>query len=276
MRSDATQAIINHHHSGILDLAPRSGKTKIAIDAVRDFEGNILVIYPYNIIGDNWTEEMKRWNSRPLVLSNQRSIPDEKFDLIIADEIHSLSENQIKKLKGNKILGLTGSLSASCAKLLKQELGLDVIFEYSIEQAINDGVISNYIIHVVRVPLDSKDRYVKVKDFHTTELKNYEYLTAQFEKFREDDRLKMIMAGKRARALYSYQSKINATKQFIKDRCLVFTVLHTAANQLCEHQYHSKSKGDELERFINGEIDQLAVCNMVSMGKLLPLILVII
>lgn len=269
----------NEHGKGIWDLSPRSGKTKIAIDALRDFKGKILVTYPYNVIGDVWISEMEKWNSRDMILCNQRSIPDDDFDLVICDEIHSLSENQIKQLKGNRILGLTGSLSKDSAKLLKRELDLDIIYTYTIEQAIEDGLISNYQITVVRLPLDDKDKYIlagnKKSKFYTTEKKNYEYLTKQFNKFRfladEDpkyENIKMLMAGNRARAIYSYKTKIELAKQFIDGRCLVFTVLHETARQLCKDQYHSKSNGDELDKFINNEIDSLAVCNMVSMGKI--------
>jgi len=267
---------------GILDMAPRTGKTKIAIEAIRHFPGKVLVTYPYNVIGEVWREELQKWNGPSLTLANQRNIPDEEFDLIICDEIHSLSEAQINRLKGSKILGLTGSLSEETAKILKQKLGLDVKYTYTIDQAIIDGIISNYQITVFFLPLDTKEKYVeagtKKKPFLTTERVNYEYLTKQFNRFKylswQDPTLanvKMSFAGKRARGIYSYKSKLEAVKSFLRtldERYMIFTVLNNIANELSEHRYHSKSEGDELDKFINGEFPSISVCNMVSMGRL--------
>jgi hypothetical protein len=50
---------------------------------------------------------------------------------------------------------------------------------------------------------------------------------------------------------------------------LVFTTLTT--NDLVKHKHDSKSDGTNLQKFIDGKIDKLQVCNMVSMGKIMPL-----
>lgn len=279
IQSECTQAL--HNLIGIIDVAPRVGKTKILIDAIRDFKGSILVVYPYNNIGDTWRSEIEKWDGREVDLYNQRSIPDEKYDLVICDEIHSLSDEQISRLKGNRIIGATGSLSKDTEKTLKKKLNLDVVYRYSVDQAIGDGLISDYLIHVILLDMDDDEKYVdggtKKKPFKTTELKNYNWLTSRFNYFKYQawnnpdlEPVKMAFAGKRARAIYGYKSKLKAVKTFLQslERYMVFTVLHDSAEYLCENQYHSNSEGDELEKLINQKINKLAVCQMVSMGKI--------
>ncbi len=111
----------------------------------------------------------------------------------------------------------------------------------------------------------------------TTEKQAYNWLSSEFQRFKDlafegdskADKMKMFYAGQRARFLYSCNTKINLAKKLIdkQDRVLIFTTLINSATKLTQYSYHSKSKGDELDLFIGGKIDKLAVINMSSITK---------
>jgi len=198
-------------------------------------KSKILITAPYNTILESWTSEFKKWkvNTKNITLINQRSLSKVKltdYKHIICDEIHTLSAAQIVELQKTDapILGLTGSLSKESKKLLKDELYIEPIFTYSVEDAINDGIVADYKVYLIGVPLDNKDKYIEAgtKDskFMTTEYANYQYLTAQFEKFKKMswnnkkfDAVKMQYASKRASMLYTAKSKIAVAKKIIAD-----------------------------------------------------------
>lgn len=292
VQNNAVNAIIKHSYAGIVYVSPRVGKSKIVCDILKMpafKKSKILITAPYNTILDSWTSEFEKWkvNTKNITLINQRSLSKVKltdYKHIICDEIHTLSDNQIVELQKTDapILGLTGSLSKESKKLLKDELYVEPIFTYSVEDAINDGIVADYKVYLIGVPLDNKDKYIEAgtKDskFMTTEYANYQYLTAQFEKFKKMswnnkkfDAVKMQYASKRASMLYTAKSKITVTKKIIAahNRCLIFTARTETADDFAT-SYHSKSKEDYLEQFKDGTINKLAVCEMTNMGITIP------
>ncbi len=282
----ATEAIISNNYTGIYFLAPRTGKSKIVLDSFKNLTKRILITAPYDTIIDSWNSEIVKWNYQYLDIKiiNQRSLDKVKptdYDLICCDEVHSLSTKQQEHLKllGIPYFGITGSLSDSTLKELKKNLGLIVKFNYTLEQAIADKIISDYRINIITCNLDDTDKYIvggtKKSPFMTTELKHYQYLTKQFERFRilawndpKYNNIKMNYARLRSQLLYTCKTKLDIAKKLIdkRERVLVFTTLTDVANKLCEYSYHSKSVGNELKLFSNKEINKVAVVSMVSMG----------
>jgi len=233
IQNEASESIIKNNYNGIILVAPRVGKTKILLDALRKSDFNsITVAAPFNSILDSWETEIDKWAPElrsKIILVNQRYIKKEhKSDIIVLDECHTLSENQIKRISALKFkhtLGSTGTLSMSSHNALKP-LVTNIIYRYSIKQAILDRIISNYNITVVTLPLDDTEKYIeagsKKKKFKTTEKKQYTYLTGQFNRFRiiahkdkSKEFLKYMIAGKRMRLIYDARSKIKLTKKVI-------------------------------------------------------------
>jgi len=98
--------------------------------------------------------------------------------MFIIDEIHLLSDAQMDACyevmsNATAVLGLTGTLSSWTESELDQRLRLPVICNYSIDQAIQEGVIVDYQITVLKVPLDN---YVvqEVKGKARTEKKHFD------------------------------------------------------------------------------------------------------
>jgi superfamily II DNA or RNA helicase len=291
IQQQATQKIHLHNFRGIINVAPRVGKSKIVCDAIKIFKvpQTILITVPYNSIQESWTTELNKWGVNiPIAIINQRSLAKESdlnmYDIIICDEIHTLSNAQIQVLQNfdGPILGVSGSISKETEKQLRQELGLKTIFKYTLEEAVKDGIVANYEINLVPVTLDNKDKYIdagnKTTTFKTTEYLNYQYLTEQFNKFKRAawnnpkmNAVKMQYASKRANLIYNSKTKLEAVSKIIAkfDRCLIFTARTEIADQLGSG-YHSKSTPEVLESFMSGETNKLAVCEMTNMGITFP------
>jgi len=284
-----------NNYRGILYISMGVGKTKIAIDAINDNE-KVLIVAPYKSVLDNWKKEFKLWNksSKNVIYCTTASLTkylSKTYDLIILDEIHLYSNNQLSKIALNrpfnfKLIGLSGTLSDSTKFTISQYLNLNVVFTYTMEEAIKDNIITDYKIKVVNVNIDNNEKYIiggtKLKPFLTTEKNQYDYLTQQFTNFKNQEfnapyaekrkysSIKMMYASKRANLIYSCKSKLKAAEKIINlnsdSRNLIFTTLTESANKLCKHQYHSKADKNNLEKFSNGEINQLAVVNMANVG----------
>ncbi len=295
IQKEAMQAIVDSSFVGYIDVSPRVGKSKIVIDAMNlmyNKEISILITAPFNSILESWQKEFIKWKlSKHINISviNQRSLEKvnlEDYDVLICDEVHSLSSRQLEVIANQSflgLLGLSGSVSSDTSKKLRKELDLHCIYEYSIEQAIEDGIIADYEILLVPIALDNKVAYIeagnKAKRFMTTEKKNYDYLTKSFDKFRalawkrkELEPVKMSFASKRANLIYTSKTKIEATKKILAklDRTLVFTARTKVAEELGDKSYHSKSTEDTLTQFFNEEFSKLGVCEMTNMGITFP------
>ena len=151
---------------GILNLCPRFGKIYTTINILEKLpkDINILIAYPDLKIKDSWEKDFKtrKYKNPNITYTTHLSIKkhtNEVFDLVVLDEIHLLSEAQmdaVNELQYGSMLGLTGTLSSWTEKTLKEQLGMYVVAEYPIDQAIEEGVITDYQIYVVNVPLDKK------------------------------------------------------------------------------------------------------------------------
>lgn len=283
-----TDSVIFNKFQGLFLAAPRVGKSKPILDAFKTLseETKILISVPFDSILNSWNEEIIKWSypHKNITIINQRSLSKVKideYDLLCIDEVHTLSPTQIQIINGLKIkyFGITGSLSDDTYKELRINLNLYIKFNYTLEEAIKDKIISDYKINIITCNLDDTDKYIiggtKKNPFLTTELKHYQYLTKQFERFRilawndpKFNNVKMNFARLRSQLLYTCKTKLEVAKKLInkKNRVLIFTTLTDTADKLSKYSYHSKSAEDNLTKFCNEEIDELVVVNMVSMG----------
>lgn len=64
IQKQAVTTIIENNRNCIIDVAPRVGKSKIAIEAVRDFEEDVLISVPFSPIKKSWETEFQKWGMR--------------------------------------------------------------------------------------------------------------------------------------------------------------------------------------------------------------------
>jgi len=267
---------------GVLHLCPRFGKifTSINILERMDWGIRILIAYPDMKIKKSWEEDFKirKYNDCEVTYTTHLSIKkhvDEKFDIVIIDEIHLLSEAQIEAckllFKKNKVvLGLTGTLTYDSEKTLYDELNLQVIGEYSIEQGIIEGVTADYEIHVLQVPLDNKT-FKDYKGKKKTEKKHFDNISWVIDNNQRQGIDTMFLRLARMRVIQNSLAKLNATKhllnQFANERILVFCGITKIADALGIPSYHSKSTEKQIfTDFTEGKGNHLAVVKIGNTG----------
>ena len=266
---------------GILLLAPRFGKCRTSILALEKLKPkSILIAYPDNKIKESWQADFHDSGFDDSIVTYTTHLSLKKyaelsFDVVIIDEVHLLSQAQIEVCKdlfdnNKQILGLTGTLASDTERTLEEELDLHVVATYSIEKAIEEGVIVDYEIHVIRVPLDNTV-YNDYKGKMKTEKKHYDGISWVINKLQNSGADTMFMRLARMRLIQSSYAKTKATKALLAkhkdERVLVFCGTTAVADSLGIHSYHNKSKEKQIfEDFAEGEGNHLAVVKIGNTG----------
>ena len=280
-QSEFADIFIETGKFGILNLCPRFGKTNVAIRIFKKLQSNkILIAYPDNKIKDSWERDFVKWeySNDNVTFTTHLSLKkyvEEEYDIVVIDEVHLLSSNQIeqcKKLfvKNSHVLALTGSLSSETEKTLAKELSLLVVAEYSIEQAIREGVITDYEINIIKVPLDNKIRQRFGRKIRT-EKQQFDALTRVIDKLEEQGRDTKFMRINRMRiiqgSIAKQQRTISLIEEHKEERILVFVGLIKMADSLGIPSYHSKSSEKGVfDDFVNGNSKHLAVVRIGNTG----------
>ena len=266
---------------GILNLCPRFGKIRTTINILKKLKPkSVLIAYPDNKIKDSWKADFEhaKYKDEHVTYTTHLSMhkyQDEKFDLVVIDEIHLLSEAQIEAavnlLEYNShVIGLTGTMTNSTERTLLEELDLPVIAHYTIEQAINEGVIVDYEIHVIKVPLDN----ITVNDYKgkkRTEKKQFDSYGWVIDQLERSGGNTMFLRLARMRIIQNSLAKLNATRQILDkhadERILVFCGTTKIADSLGIASHHSKSSDKEaFTEFTEGEGNHMAVVKIGNTG----------
>jgi len=272
----------NKGKHGILNLCPRFGKIYTSINILEKFPGgcSVLIAYPDKKIKQSWIDdfETREYHNPNITYTTHLSLykhKDQKFDLVILDEVHLLSNAQIIACKdllaiNDKILALTGTLSSKTEERLAEELELYVIANYSIDQAIREGVIVDYEINIVEIPLDN----TIIQDFKgkkRTEKKQFDAYTWVINRMEEEFKNTMFQRLARMRIVQNSIAKRDATKVLLRkwksERVLVFCGVTAIADNLGIPSYHSKSSEKQIfTDFAEGKGNQLAVVKIGNTG----------
>lgn len=271
----------NDQH-GILNLCPRFGKIYTTINILQQMKDNIniLIAYPDVKIKDSWEEdfETRGYKNPNITYTTHLSLHKhtiKNYDMLIVDEIHLLSDAQLDACKEvmmntKAVLGLTGTLSTWTESEIEQRLQLPVIAHYPIEQAIQEGVIVDYQITVLKVPLDNHV-IQEIKGKARTEKKHYDATSWVIDKLDKEGKNTMMLRLKRMRIIQNSIAKLALTRQLLqkydKERILVFCGTTDMADSLGIHSHHSKSTDkDTFRRFAEGEGNHMAVVKIGNTG----------
>ena len=93
---------VNSDRFGVLNLCARFGKCLTTIHILKALHSKtILISYPDTKIKKSWEKEFEQWgyeNTEGIIFTTHVSLKKhigKKYDIIILDEIHTLSENQL-------------------------------------------------------------------------------------------------------------------------------------------------------------------------------------
>ena len=267
---------------GILNLCPRFGKIRTTINILKKMRPTtILIAYPDVKIKESWQDEFRacEYVDGFITYTTHLSLhkyQDDVFDLVVIDEIHLLSEAQIEAARAlleynPQVLGLTGTMTTYTQRTLLDELDLPVIAEYPIEQAIDEGVIVNYEISVIRVSLDDK-RVNDYKGKKRTEKKQFDSYGWVIDSLERQGKNTMFLRLARMRIIQNSLAKMEATRKLLakhkNERVLVFCGITKIADSLGIPSYHSKSDEKQVfEDFAEGKgVNHLAVVKIGNTG----------
>jgi superfamily II DNA or RNA helicase len=271
---------------GLIVLPTGTGKSKVAIDAIKAINPkNILIVVPTTKLRDiSWPAELKKWGiRRKIKIVCYVSLPkivNEKFDLIILDEAHRITERNKEFFKNNKykyLMGLTATNPRDKYDLIKDIC--PVIHQIDLDDAIKANAVSDYEINIIYINLDAKDKYIEAGNkkarFMTTEKGHYDYLTKTMNKIRFMRKdVPEFMYMQRMRFIYNLRSKTTYAKKFIEEldynRLLVFCGSIDQANYITDKVYHSQSDDVNLKKFIQGDINILASVKALNEGMNIP------
>lgn len=290
VQSTATDCVVNNKFKGILEVAPRVGKSKIVIDALNtvSIDLKVLIMAPRKEIFESWKIEFERWGLRDnisvdFLWSNSLKKNTNTYNLIICDEVHAYNLNVLSLLtkeqaKGTRILSITGTLDGNTQYVLETMLKQELLYSYTVAEAIEDQIVADYEIICVGCELDTVDAYVMAgnqeKSFLQTEAAAYKYWNDKYQiaKSRQQWSSLRFLMSKRLDVIYNSKTKLEATKKILKlnKRVISFSGRQEIADQLGDESFHSKADKTALERFKDGKIDKLSVVSMVSMGVTIP------
>lgn len=253
---------------GILDLCPRFGKIYTTINILETMSDDIdiLISYPDKEIEKSWKEDFKKrgYKNKNITYTTHLSLykhVDKKHGLVIIDEIHLLSDAQIRAcielfMLNRDVLALTGTLSVWSEKKLSEKLGLKVVGFYPIDKAISEGVVTDYQISVFRVPLDNIVTG-NFKNPQRTEKKQFSALSWVIQKKLQEGENTMFLRLNRMRIIQNSVAKRNKTLAILgkhkDERILVFCGITKIADSLGITSHHSKNKnGDKFKEFAEG------------------------
>lgn len=303
IQKEAITSWIDSGFKSTLTLATGVGKSKIGIMAIEYYfnlfkekfnkKATILIVVPTEVLRDNnWKEEFIKWKSKKLLdcvdLECYASLHkiDKCYDLVVLDEAHRITplSNTYFEKCNSSILGLTATPPEDLIKVdLIQKL-CPVSYQYSVNQAVSDGVVAPFKIKVIEFNLNSVDKNIpagtKLKPFMNTEQAQYDYLTKNIMKMRfstapNADQLQQFAILNRMRFIYNLPTKTIIAKKIISqklkdDKSLIFCGSIKQADELCKNRFHSKVSNKSFDDFCNDKINKLSVVNAANEGINFP------
>lgn len=301
VQQEALAAWINSGKRSTIECITGLGKTKIAMDAIKTLPKTAKILFLAEV-KDREIElnnELKKWkvthkNIKFACYQSAYKWAGEKFELVIADEIHdSLTQKYSEFYKNNDysyILGLSATVDSNAwadeenkvtkGDLLKQYA--PVCYSYTMDDGQKDGTARKLDVHVIYHKLDSKNKTItagtKAKPFKQTEWAAYQYWTGQLGKAYfmpaavKQFRIQTASAA-RAKVLYNLPSKIDATKKLVsklKTPTILFGNSLEALKQITPNVidgYNSDKTNEAIrKKFDNGKIKLIASFKKLKQG----------
>lgn len=211
----------NAGRNGTIAAGTGFGKSRLAVIEIAHLlkmigldKDDILIVSPTTKLRDvNWPNEFEDWGEGELYRSVVKSIcyaslkkeyellqeTGKRYKLIVLDEIHRLTELSANAFRDGEeefmtrfvtegltdaVMGLTATApdpkrDPDKANLLEQIA--PIVFRYSLDDGVKDGLIADYEIRVIMCPPEANKRTIdagsKKKQFKVTEQKQYDYMT---------------------------------------------------------------------------------------------------
>ncbi len=290
IQKEIVDKILESDFKGIVLSSVRSGKTRILITAIKEhckgIMPKVLVLYPNIDIKNSWIEECAKIGCpMEITYSTFMSISkvmDGDWDYIVFDEAHLIPEETKLPIAGEMakkykhVVFASGTYNTNTLANLMIHTYLPLIVDYSTEDAIEDGIVSNYTVYIHQYELDPSTKRLFIsgrRRWWNTDVNELTKLTKRVETSYGDK--KMLASLARMRFINSNESLSEAVTKWIKNnsekRFLMFTENERFGLRFKVPMFNSKSKDDSvLKQFIAGSINQLCLIKKGSAGITYP------
>ena len=300
VQEEAKQAVIKNN-GGMIAMATGAGKSRVAVELAKYYINSVdkslsLIVPTEKLRDENWKEEYSKWNADylwtptiRLCYASASKIQNKDFELAILDEGHNITELSSEFFLNNRVrrtVLLTATPPNDKGKIeLLNQLGIKLVYELTLDQAVRLGFVAPYKITVITVPLDATTKNIpggtKVKPFMTTEAACYAYWNKRVQACFGDQtpqgkaKMKFAILG-RMQFIYKIPSKTQVIK-FLLDkvipednRTIIFCGNIEQAEEVCPNYYHSKSGNVSYDAFKAEQINRLSCVKAVDEGHNLP------
>ena len=300
VQEEAKQAVIKNN-GGMIAMATGSGKSRVAVELAKYYINSVdkslsLIVPTEKLRDENWKEEYSKWNADylwtptiRLCYASASKIQNKDFELAILDEGHNITELSSEFFSNNKVerkVLLTATPPNDKRKIeLLNQLGIKLVYEVTLDQAVRLGFVAPYKITVVSVALDNTTKNIpggtKLKPFMTTESAAYAYhckaiQQAMFDKTPSGRKRHQFAILRRMQFIYKIPSKTEVIKFLLEkvipqdDRSLIFCGSIEQAEAVCPNRYHSKSGDKAYNAFKAEEINRLSCVKAINEGHNFP------
>ena len=306
-QKEAYEAWNQNNLTGIFLSCTGAGKSLAAMYCMQKRNVSTIIVVPTIALMNQWREEIKkhmgattgaigdgRYEIEKItvaVVNSVREMDLNGFDMIILDEVTRYgSDENLKPILNNKFkykLGITAHLKRSDGgdKLLEELIG-PIVYSYSTEDAVNDGVLSQFEIINVGIELDKDER--ERYDKHTARISQggmTVYTAIAKMKNRRDPEWRQAVNIVRAVAwrkaiISNAKEKMTALLGIIKANPGKKIIIFNETIKMAELErkllkkagyksevYHSKAKDQSaIDRFKSGEVKILVSVKSLNEG----------
>lgn len=298
VQNEAIQAVVDNN-GGMVAMATGSGKSRVAVELakiyIKPYDHGALLVPTEKLRDENWKEEFAKWDCdlwedfERLCYASASKIGGTTYQFAILDEGHNITELASEFFLNNyveKTVLLTATPPNDPVKIeILRALGINLVYELTLDQAVRLGFVAPYKITVITVPLDNVTKNIpggnKANPFMTTEAACYAYWNKRVQACFGDQtpqgkaKMKFAILG-RMQFIYKIPSKTAVIKFLLdkvipkEDRTLIFCGNIEQAEEVCPTFYHSKSSSVAYDAFKNESINRLSCVKAVNEGHNFP------
>lgn len=288
VQKEIVNDILESDFRGIVLSSVRSGKTRILLTAIKEHtkgHPKVLVLYPNIDIKNSWIAECEKIGC-PMDITystfmSMEKVMDGDWDYIVFDEAHLIPEEHKLPIAGymakkyEHVIFASGTYNISTLADLTIQTSLPLIVNYTTEQAISDGLISDYTVYIHQYELDpiQKRQFGSTRKWWNTDVNELLRLSKAIGTSFGDR--KMFAALARMRFINSNGSLFDAVNNWIKanpgKRFIMFTENEKFGKKFKLPMFNSKSIDDSiLQQFQDGTINKLCLIKKGSAGVTYP------
>jgi superfamily II DNA or RNA helicase len=300
VQHEAIQAVVDNN-GGMVAMATGSGKSRVAVEVAKHYcepvGSDLVLLVPTEKLRDeNWKEEFEKWSANylwedtvRLCYASASKLDSNGYNLAILDEGHNITELASTFFLNNDVertVLLTATPPNDPIKVdILRRLGIKLVYELTLDQAVRLGFVAPYKITVITVPLDNATKNIpggnKANPFMTTESACYAYWNKRVQACFGDQtpqgkaKMKFAILG-RMQFIYKIPSKTQVIKFLLdkvipkEDRTIIFCGNIEQAEQVCPHTYHSKTSDTDYNLFKSELVNRLSCVKAVNEGHNFP------